>query len=73
MVCYPHQQMHCSFVGVDEKLYKMAGTYIKVMIFVTEEQNPTRYHLLLYYALVTCFGHHYVHHQELTTIVLVTT
>ena len=43
------------------------------IILIAEELNPTRCHLLVYYAHVRLnIGHHPVHHQELTTIALVT-
>ena len=42
------------------------GPYI---ILITEELDATYYFIMLMLGS-TCFGHHYAHHQELTTIAL---
>jgi len=53
---------------VDNNLYKTHGTYTKI-------ENTTRCHLLFIVLLIgsTCFAHYYAHHQELATIMLITT
>jgi len=40
------------------------------IILITED---TTYYFIMLMLGSTCFGHHYAHHQELTTIGLVTT
>ena len=49
---------------------------IKTCIFV-ELKNKIQLDATYYFIMLmlgsTCFGHHYAHHQELTTIALVTT
>jgi len=44
------------------------------IVVTTEEYEPTKCHLLFITFMIgsTCFGHHYAHHQDLTTITLVT-
>ena len=63
---YIYIHTRCAFVGVDNNLYKMHGTYTKI-------DNTTRCHLLFIVLLIgsTCFAHYYAHHQELVTIMVV--
>ena len=54
--------------------------YIKFDVFWTvyhlDDKNKIQLDATYYFSMLmlgsTCFGHHYAHHQELTTIALVT-
>jgi len=40
--------VYCAFVGLDNKLYKMHGTYIKTCIFSVNDENISLEHFLFF-------------------------
>ena len=57
-VFIPRKNCPCSFI---------------VLLSCSKIQLDATYHFIMLMLGSTCFGHHYAHHQELTTIALVTT
>jgi hypothetical protein len=43
LVYYAEQQMHCAFVGLDNKLHKLHDIYIKLVILVFNLLKLTGY------------------------------
>jgi len=60
--------------GTDMQLFASA---LEIRVFARILKNKIQLDATYYFIMLmlgsTCFGHHYAHHQELTTIELVTT